>query len=48
MLMYSPSTYSIVQAHPPLMQLSSLYKTYWKDLSRPYLRLITVFAAELK
>ena len=47
--MYSPSTYSIVQADPSLIQLTILCKTCWKDLLRPYLfALITVFAVELK
>ena len=42
-LMYSLSIYSIVQADPSLIQLSTLYEICWKDLFRPYLLwLITV------
>ena len=47
-LTYSPSTDSIIQPDPTLIQLSILSKICWKDFLRLYLGSITVLLKELK
>ena len=46
-LTYSTSIDLITQLDSSLIQLSILYKIYWKDLSRIYWELITVLVVEL-
>ena len=47
-LTYSASIDSIAEPDLSLIQLSILYRIYWKDLSISYSRLVTVLVVELK